>query len=78
MMSLPCRGKNLPSMMPDDRETDAEKCSDIMKTEHGIRRNPFPRTKPRRWEKLPMNEYTKKDATPAAVIADRLRSESES
>jgi hypothetical protein len=78
MMSLPCRGKNLPNVMPGDRETYTKMCGDIMKPENGIRCNPCPGTKPLRWEKLPMNEYTKKDATPAAAIADRLRSKNES
>jgi hypothetical protein len=62
-MSLPCRGRNLPSVMPDDGETDARMCDDI--------------TKPRKWGKLLMNEYTEKNTTPTTAIADRLRSESE-
>jgi hypothetical protein len=77
-MSLPCKGRNLPSVMPDDEETDAGTCGDIMKPGNRIRRNPCPGMKPRKWEKLPMNEYTEKDVTPAAVIADRLKIGSES
>jgi hypothetical protein len=72
-MSLPCKGRNLPSVMPSNEETDAETCGDIMKPGNGIRRSPCPGTKPRKWEKLPMNEYTEKDITPTAVIADSLR-----
>jgi hypothetical protein len=64
-------------MVPSDEEIDAEMCGDIMKPENGIRRNPYLRTKPRKWGKLLMNEYIEKDATPATEIADRLRSESE-
>ena len=30
-MSLPCKGWNLPSVMPGDRETGAGTCGDIMK-----------------------------------------------
>jgi hypothetical protein len=53
-------------------------CGDIMKPGNGIRRSPCPGTKPRKWGKLPMNEYTEKDVTPAAAITDRLRIGSES
>jgi hypothetical protein len=72
MMSLSCRERNLPSVMPGDGETDAEMCGDIMKLENRIQHNPYPGTKPRKWGKLPMNEYTKKDATPTAAIAEGL------
>jgi hypothetical protein len=49
-------------------------CGDIMKPGNRIRRNPCPRTKPRKWGKLPTNEYTEKDTTPTIAIIDRLRS----
>ena len=77
-MSLPCKGMNLPSVMPDDKETNAEMCDDIMKLGNGIWRSPCPGTKPQKWGKLPTNEYTEKDATLAVTIADKLRSESAS
>jgi hypothetical protein len=77
-MSLPCKGRNLPSVMPDDREIDVGTCGDIMKPGNGIRRSLCPGTKPRRWEKLLTNECTEKGVTPAAVIADRLKIGSES
>jgi hypothetical protein len=77
-MSLPCKGRNLPSVMPGDGETDVGTCDDIMKPRNGIRRSPCPETKLRRWEKLPTNEYTGKGVTPTAVIADRLKIGSES
>jgi hypothetical protein len=77
-MSLPFKGRNLPSVMPGDKETDTEMCGNIMKPGNRIWRSPCPRTKPRKWGKLPMNEYTEKDTTPAATIADRFKSESES
>jgi hypothetical protein len=78
MMSLPGKGRNLPSVMPDNEETNAETCDDIMKSGNGIQRSLCLGTKPRKREKLPTNEYTEKDVTLTAVIADRLRIESES
>jgi hypothetical protein len=77
-MSLPYKGRNLPSVMLGDEETDAETCGDIMKLGNGIRRSPCPGMKPQKWEKLPTNEYIEKDVTPAIVIADRLKIGSES
>jgi hypothetical protein len=59
--------------MPDDGETDAGTCGDIMKPGNGIRRSLCPETKPRKWEKLPMNKCTEKGVTPIAAIADRLK-----
>jgi hypothetical protein len=78
MMNLPCKGRNLPSVMPGDGEIDAEMCGDILKRGNGTRRSLCLGMKPRKWEKLPMNEYTEKGITPAAVIAYRLKIESES
>jgi hypothetical protein len=72
----PARG-GAPSVMPGDGETDAGMCGGIMKLGNGTQHNLYPRTKLRKWEKHLMNEYTEKDATPAAVIAKRLKSESE-
>jgi hypothetical protein len=77
-MSLPCKGKNLPSVMLGDGETNAGTCGDIMKLGNEIRRSPSPETNPRRWEKLPTNECTEKGVTLAAVIVDRLKIGSES
>jgi hypothetical protein len=65
-------------VMPGNGETNAGMCGDIMKPGNGIRRSSCLGMKPRKWEKLPTNEYTEKDVTPAAVIADRLKIESES
>jgi hypothetical protein len=76
-MNPPCRGRNLPILMPDDGETDAGMCSGIMKSGSDTQCNLYPGMKLWKWEKLPMKEYTEKDATPAAAITDRLRSESE-
>jgi hypothetical protein len=45
-MSLPCKGRNLPSVIIDDKEIDAEMCGDIMKPGNGIRRSPCLGTKP--------------------------------
>jgi hypothetical protein len=45
MMNLPCRG-NLPSVMPDNGETDDGMCGDITKLENGAQCNPYLRTKP--------------------------------
>jgi hypothetical protein len=49
------QGRNLPSVMPSDGETDARMCGDIMKPGNGIRRIPCPETKPQKWEKRPTN-----------------------
>jgi hypothetical protein len=70
-------GRNITSVTPGDKETDAKMCGAIMKPENGIRHNLCPGAKPRKWGKLPMNDYTKKETTPAAATTDRLRSESE-
>jgi hypothetical protein len=75
-MNLPCRGRNLPSVMPDDRETDAGMCGDITMPENGTQHNPYLRMNPQKWEKHLMNEHIEKDATPAAAIADSLKNES--
>ena len=75
-MNLPCMGRNLPSVMPGDRETDAGMCGDIMKPENGTQCNPYLETKPQKWETLLMNEHTEKDATHVVVIADKLKKES--
>jgi hypothetical protein len=48
-----------------------------MKPGNGVRHSPCPGTKPRKWGKLPTNEYTEKNVTSAATIADRLRIGSE-
>jgi hypothetical protein len=72
-MSLPCKGRNLPSVMPGDRETDTGTFDDIMKPGNGIQHSPCPETKPQKWEKLPTNECTEKGVTPVAVIASKLK-----
>jgi hypothetical protein len=77
-MSLPCKGKNLPSVKHDNEGTCVGTCGDIMKLGNGIRRSPYPKTKPQRWEKLPMSECNEKGVTLAAAIVDKLRTGSES
>jgi hypothetical protein len=72
-MSLPCKGRNLPSVKHGDGGTDTRTCSDIMKSGNGVWRSPYPETKPQRWEKLLTNEYTEKGVALAAVIADKLK-----
>ena len=74
-MSLPCKGKNLPSVKHDDGGTDTRTCGGITMLGNGIRRSPYPETKPQKWEKLHTSEYTEKGGTLAAVIADKLRTE---
>jgi hypothetical protein len=77
-MSLPCKGKNLPSVKRGNRGTDVGTYNDIMKLGNGIRRSPCPEMKPRRWERLLMSECTEKGVTLATAIADKLRTGSES
>jgi hypothetical protein len=77
-MSLPYKGRNLPSVKPDDGEIYAGTCGDIMMPGNKIRHSPYPETKPRKWEKLPTNECTEKGVTPAAAIVDKLKIGSES
>jgi hypothetical protein len=77
-MSLPCKGKNLPSVKHDDGGTDDGTYGDITKLGNGIRRSRYPKTKPQKWEKLLTSECTEKGETLAAAIADKLRTESES
>jgi hypothetical protein len=74
-MSLPCKGKNLPSVKRGDGETDAGMYGDIMRPGNGIWHSPYPKMKPRRWEKLPMSECTEKGVTLTVVISDKLRTE---
>jgi hypothetical protein len=77
-MSPPCKGRNLPSVTPDDEEIDVGTCGNIMKLGNRIQCSPCPEKKPWKWEKLLTNEYTEKGVTPIAAIADRLKIESES
>jgi hypothetical protein len=77
MMILPCKGKNLPSVMPGHGETDAETCGDIMKLGSGIRCSLCPKTKPWRWDKLSTNECTEKGVTLADAIVDTRKIGSE-
>jgi hypothetical protein len=48
----------------------------IMRQGRGTPHSPYPETKFQKWEKLPTSEYTEKYGIPAAVIANRLRTES--
>jgi hypothetical protein len=77
-MSQPGKGRNLPSVRRGDGETDTGTCSDITRLGNGIRHGPYPGMKPQKWEKLPTSEYTRKGRTLTVVIADKLRTESES
>jgi hypothetical protein len=42
-MILPYKGRNLPSVMPGDEETDDGMCGDIMKRGNRIQHSPCPR-----------------------------------
>jgi hypothetical protein len=77
-MSPPCKGRNLPSVTPGNRETDVGTCNNIMKPGNRIWRSPCPKTKHRRWEKLPTNECTEKGVTLTVAIVNRLKIRSES
>jgi hypothetical protein len=77
-MSLPCKGKSLPSVKHDAGGTDAGMYNDITKLGNGIQRNLYPEMKPQKWEKLPTSECTEKSETLAHTIVDKLRLESES
>jgi hypothetical protein len=65
-------------VMLGDGETDVGTCGNLMMPGNGILRSPYPETKLRRWEKLPMNECIEKGVTPITVIVDRLKIGSES
>jgi hypothetical protein len=58
--------------------TGARMFDDITRLGNGTQHCPYPGTKFQKWDKLPTSEYTEKDGILAAVIADRLRTESES
>jgi hypothetical protein len=75
-MSQPCKWKNLHIVKRGDGGTDVGTCVDITRLGKGTRRTLYPGTKLQKWEKLPTSEYTEKDGTLAAVIADKLRTES--
>jgi hypothetical protein len=77
-MSLPCKGKNLPSVKRGDGGTDAGTYDDITKLGNRIRRSPYPETKPQKWEKLSTSGHIEKGETLAVAIADKLRTENES
>jgi hypothetical protein len=77
-MSLPCKGRCLPSVKRGDGGTDAGTCGDIMQPGNRIRRSPYTETRPHKWEKLSTNEYTEKGVTLAIAIADKLKTGSES
>jgi hypothetical protein len=77
-MSLPCKGKNLPSVKHSDGGIDARTCGDIKRLGNGIQRSPYPRKNPQKWEKLSMSECTEKGETLAAAMADKLRTENDS
>jgi hypothetical protein len=73
-MSLPYKGRSLPSVKHGDGGTNAGTCSDIMKPGNGIWRNLYSEMKPQRWEKLPMNKCSEKGVTLADAIVDKLKS----
>jgi hypothetical protein len=76
MMNPPCWGKNLPSAMLGNGETDAKTCDDIMKSENGTRHNLSLRTKPERWRRPLMKEHIENSATPITVTAIKIRNAS--
>jgi hypothetical protein len=76
-MSQPCQGKNHPSEKPDDGETDAEIFGDITRLGSETQRSPYPRMKPRRLEKLLMNESSEKKGILTDVTAGKLKTEIE-
>jgi hypothetical protein len=77
-MSLPCKGKNLPSVKRGDGGTDAGTYDDITKLGNRIRHSPYPVTKLQKCEKLPTRGYTEKGETLTTTIADKLRTENAS
>jgi hypothetical protein len=70
----PCLGKNLLSGKLADEGTDAVMLDDIMKPENETKRNLYHDMRSRRWEKLLMNESSRKGGTPADVIIAKLKS----
>jgi hypothetical protein len=77
-MSLPCKGKNLPSAKRNDGGTDTGTYGDITMLGNGIQRSPYLATKLQKWEKLPTSKYIEKGETLAAAIAEKLKTENES
>jgi hypothetical protein len=71
--SQPCQGKNHPSEKPNDRETDAEILSDIMRLGSEAQRSPYPGMKPQRLEKLLMNESSEKEGILADETTGKLK-----
>jgi hypothetical protein len=47
---------------------------DIMKPKNEIQRSPYSETRSQRWQKLQMNESSRKGGTPADVIVGKLKS----
>jgi hypothetical protein len=76
-MSQPCQGKNLPSEKLGDKGTDAGIFSDITRLGSETQRSPYLRMKSRKWEKLPMNESSKKGGILADVTACKLKTGNE-
>jgi hypothetical protein len=76
MMNPPCWGRNLPSAMLVDGETDAETCDDITKPENETHHIPSLWMKPQRWGKPPTKEHIENGTTPTTAIAVRLKNES--
>jgi hypothetical protein len=73
-MNQLCLGKNLLSGKLTDGGIDAVTPGNIMKPENEIRRSLYRETRSQRWEKLQMNESSRKGGTPADVIVGKLKS----
>jgi hypothetical protein len=71
--SQPCLGKNLLNEKLADGGTDAGMFGDIMMLENETWRNLYLKMRSQRWEKLLMNESSRKGGTPADVIVSRLK-----
>jgi hypothetical protein len=74
MMNQLCLGKILLSGKLVDEGTDAVTPDDIMKPENEIQRSLYREMRSRRWEKLQMNESSRKEGIPADVIVGKLKS----
>jgi hypothetical protein len=67
-------GKNLLSEKLTDEGTDAGMLGDIMKPENENRRSLYHEMRSWRWEKLLMNESSRKGGIPADVIVGKHKS----
>jgi hypothetical protein len=73
-MNQPCLRKNHLSGKLVDEGTDVVTPDDIMKPENETRRSLCREMRSRRWEKLQMNESSRRGGIPADVIVGKLKS----